>query len=109
MIISRIADLVSDRSLTLSQLSRLTGISYKTIVKLYYADFSSIHIDTLDSLCTTLGTTPGEIFQHVPSKTSPQCPVVYTKPKTARKDNKRVGKIRLTKTVRRRNPKKEAD
>lgn len=65
-IISRIPDIVREKQMSLAELSRRTELTYRTVVKLYYADFTSIHIDVLDRLCAALGATPGDLLAYAP-------------------------------------------
>lgn len=68
-IISKIPKVVSDRNMSLAELSRQTGLSFRTIIKLYYADFTSLHIEVLDRLCATLCVAPGDLLTFVPAST----------------------------------------
>lgn len=70
MIISRIPKLMQDNNITMAELSRRTGLAPKTVVKLYYADFTRITIDVLDRLCEALHATPGDIFEYIPGRRS---------------------------------------
>lgn len=88
MIISHLPQIVRDKNLSLAELSRRTGLTPKTIVKLYYADFTQIHILALDKLCEILETSPGEIFQYKPGDTLPY-PVLAEQPSRTHPRNKR--------------------
>lgn len=94
MIINRLPELVQRNSLSLSKLSKLTGLTRKTIVKLYYANFTGIHIDVLDKLCEALHTTPGDILQYKPGNHS-KYPVLEELPEHTHPQNKRVEKALL--------------
>lgn len=88
MIISRIPQLVQNSNLSLAELSRRSGLSHKTVVKLYYADFTCIHIDALDRLCEALNASPGDLFKHTPGNRSSR-PVLEALPERTHPMNKR--------------------
>lgn len=69
-IISNLPEVVSEQNLSLADLARLTGMTQRSITKLYYADITSIRIETLDRLCDTLGTTPGKLLTFHPGALS---------------------------------------
>lgn len=70
MIINKLPQLAEAKGLSISELSRQMQSTPRTVVKLYYADFTSIHISTLDRLCTVLEAQPGDLFTHVPGNCS---------------------------------------
>lgn len=64
MLVNRLPHLVAEKGISLAELSRLTGLTYKTAVKLYYSDFTSLRIDTLDKLCEVLEVQPGDLLRY---------------------------------------------
>lgn len=80
-IVSKIPEIVRERGLSLTDLSKLTNMTLRSITKLYYADITSIRIETLDRLCNVLETTPGDLFTHIPTPgVETTCPALTEKP-----------------------------
>lgn len=94
MIISKIPQLAQEKGLTISELGRRMKSTHRTVVKLYYADFTSIHISVLDSLCDALGAQPGDLFIYVPGKPSHK-PSLETVPEHTHPRNMRVGQANI--------------
>ncbi len=70
MIVCQLSTLMGARRVNQSQLAARTGIHRDTIRKLYYDGWTSIRRDTLDRLCTVLGTSVGEFFVWRPEQPS---------------------------------------
>lgn len=70
MIVSMIPHLVKSKDLSLAELARRAGLTNRTVVKLYYADFTSIHVNVLDKLCKALDASPGDLLVYVPGDES---------------------------------------
>lgn len=51
-----------------SELERETGITRKTLTKLYDGDGKGIEYDTLNALCSYFGCTVGELLEFVPDE-----------------------------------------
>nr|WP_174822151.1 helix-turn-helix transcriptional regulator [Paenibacillus sp. S25] len=49
-------------------LEKETGITRKTLAKLYNDEGKGIDYATLDALCTFFGCQPGDILEHVPDE-----------------------------------------
>ncbi|MGD9643959.1 MAG: helix-turn-helix domain-containing protein [Elusimicrobiales bacterium] len=92
--------LVSERGIPLAELSRRTGLTYKTVIKLYYSDFTSLRVDTLDKLCQALEAQPGDFLKYEPGPaTEKPAPGVPTPPlhprnKRAKRSRKRGKEVR---------------
>jgi DNA-binding Xre family transcriptional regulator len=86
MIINKLPQLMETKGLTISELSRQAQTTIRTIVKLYYADFTSIHINVLDKLCTVLEAQPNDLFVHVPGNHSTK-PYLETIPSNIHPNN----------------------
>ncbi|MYZ27670.1 helix-turn-helix transcriptional regulator [Lactobacillus salivarius] len=48
----------------IKELHERAGISRSTLTKLYYDKTSMIKLDTIDTLCSVLDVTPGELFEY---------------------------------------------
>ena len=46
-------------------LSRLTGINYANVYKMWHGRQTMISVDTIDTLCKALRVSPGELFEFV--------------------------------------------
>jgi len=65
MIVNTLRDIIKDKKISLRRFSKLAGLTYKTTLKLYHDDVTSIRFDTLDKICTSLDVSPGDILKHV--------------------------------------------
>lgn len=88
-IINNIPKLLREKKISLSELSRTAKITPKTAVKLYYSDFTSIGIDTLDKLCTALNAQPGDILKHESAVQTARYPMPCFKTRPAHPNNQR--------------------
>ncbi len=52
----------------MSELQRMTGLSKRTVFRLYHNQTSNISFDTADRICNALEITIGELFEHVPDE-----------------------------------------
>lgn len=66
---NKLAVLMAERRLKLTQVSRETGISRTSLVDVYYNRSKMIKLSTIDSLCQYLKITPGEFFVYDPHPT----------------------------------------
>lgn len=66
MIKNRLAELISERSLKITQVAKDTGISRNTITATAQNDSKMIQLETVNTLCKYLGVTPCEFFTYVP-------------------------------------------
>jgi putative transcriptional regulator len=64
----RVRDIAEEQGLRVQDLATKTGISYSTIIDLWYDRTRRIDKRTLDRLCRTLGVTPGDLFTYDPSE-----------------------------------------
>lgn len=68
MIRNRLAVLLAERGLKITQVAKDTGISRNTITSTSQNDGKMIQLETIDVLCQYLNVTPGEFFEYVPMK-----------------------------------------
>lgn len=52
-----------------TELARMSGLSYDTVLNLYNDVNVGIEFDTLDKLCWALECTPNDILVYIPDKT----------------------------------------
>ncbi len=62
MVSFRIREIAEAQGLNMQKLSAKSGISYSSIVDLWYDRTRRIDKDTLSRLCQALGVTPGELL-----------------------------------------------
>jgi len=94
MIISKIPSVVAGKGISLAELTRRTGLNKKTVIKLMYADFKSISVDTLDKLCSVLKVNTGDLLEYVSGDVSVY-PALERLPEKYRKDNKRIKHVQI--------------
>jgi putative transcriptional regulator len=56
------------RRLSISEASRLSGVSYATLFKLYHDRSTRVDYETLDGLCRALGCQVSDILEYVPDE-----------------------------------------
>lgn len=67
--VKRVYDLIEERSITLYQLSQVSGVSYST-VKTTEKRGGQLKVDTIERICEALGITMSEFFQEASSSQS---------------------------------------
>lgn len=65
MIKHNLSTLMGMKKIKASELSRLTGLNYRTISNLYYEKTKGIDFDTLNKLCWALECNANELFEYV--------------------------------------------
>lgn len=68
MIKNNLKHILVDRNMSLAKLAREAGIHYTTLYNFAQDETTSIHKETLDRVCETLGIHPGDIFIYVPEE-----------------------------------------
>ena len=61
----RLRGLIEERGLTITQVSRDTGLSRVTLTGLFYPRKKGVQIKTMNVLCNYFRITPGELFIEV--------------------------------------------
>lgn len=64
----RVPDIVKDRGMTASELSRATGLAFNTASSLVRGFYDRIGLDTIAKLCDGLNVEPGDLFEYTPDK-----------------------------------------
>ena len=54
MIINKLSEIAGGKRMTIAEISRLTGIGYSVIQRLYNDQVISVEIETINKLCTVL-------------------------------------------------------
>lgn len=72
MVVNRLPFILSQKGLSIRELSRLTGITYTTIRAVFHGDRRSVQIEVLDSLCRVLDLQPGDIYKYYPNESAAQ-------------------------------------
>jgi DNA-binding Xre family transcriptional regulator len=68
VIINRLSRLMGERRLSIQDVARASGLSYKTVFDLYHARTTRYDQETLNRLCRALGVAVGEILEYVPEQ-----------------------------------------
>ena len=66
MIKNNLSTLMGTKRLKMSELSRLTGLDYKTVFYLYHNKKRGVDFSTLNKICWALECTPSELFEYIP-------------------------------------------
>jgi len=64
MIESRLSRLLGERRMKLSELAKLSGVSYQTLWKLYHDKTERADYATLNAICRALGVGVGDILEY---------------------------------------------
>ena len=67
-IILRLDRVMSDRKMSLNQLTELVGISNVNLSKIKTGKISAIRFSTLNGICKALNCQPGDILEYVEEK-----------------------------------------
>jgi len=65
MITNKLSEIAGRKRMRITEISRLSGIPYSVVQRLYNDKVSSIDFDNLDKLCILLDCTPNEILGFV--------------------------------------------
>lgn len=63
MIASKLAQVLAERFLKISDVNRVTGLTRPTLTNLYYRRTKQIELETLDKLCCYLQCSVGDILE----------------------------------------------
>lgn len=63
MIVSKLAQVLAERFLKISDVNRATGLARPTLTNLYYRRTKQIDLETLDKLCSYLQCNVGDILE----------------------------------------------
>ncbi len=63
MVVCNLDDLLWQKRMRLSDLSRKTGIDYTTLLRLKHNRSTAIHFKTLEAVCHALGCSPGDLLK----------------------------------------------
>lgn len=98
MIINRLPKILEEKDINLSELTRKSGLAYRTVIKIVYGDITSIHIRALDKLCNALNVQPGDLFVYKDGEIVDR-PVLEQLPSYVSEFNKRVEKVTVLSEV----------
>jgi putative transcriptional regulator len=63
---SRLNLLLAERRMKISDLARLSGVSYQTLWRLYHDTTERADFATLNAICSALGVEVGDILRYTP-------------------------------------------
>ncbi len=66
MIKNRLSIIMGEKRMRISDVAKLTGVSYSAIYSIYYDNTKGIEFDTLDKLCWALECNTQELFRYIP-------------------------------------------
>lgn len=66
MIKNKLSEIAGRKRLKISEISRMTGIGYSIVQRLYNNEVGRIEFDTLNRLCNFFECTPNDIFEFTP-------------------------------------------
>lgn len=68
MITNKLSEITGRKRIKMSEISRMTGIGYSTIQRLYNNQVNRIEFDVLNKLCNYLECSPNDILEFTPDK-----------------------------------------
>lgn len=68
MIRNNLSEIMGRKRINISELCRMSKLSYDTVYKLFHDKKKGIEFATLDKLCWALECTPNELFEYVEDK-----------------------------------------
>lgn len=66
MIKCHLSRILGAKRMSMTELSKKTGISRNTIYLLYHEKTAGITFATMEKLCTALEVQPGDLLEHIP-------------------------------------------
>lgn len=66
MITNKLSEIAGRKRMRISEISRLSGIPYSVVQRLYNDKVRSIDFENLDKLCMILECTPNELLEFIP-------------------------------------------
>lgn len=66
MITNKLSEIAGRKRMRISEISRLSGIPYSVVQRLYNDKVRSIDFENLDKLCKILECTPNELLEFIP-------------------------------------------
>lgn len=68
MIKNQLKHILVDENMSLLELSKRADVHYTTLYNFAQDETKTIHKETLDKVCQTLGVQPGDIFVYMPEE-----------------------------------------
>ncbi len=68
MIKNKLSEILGKKRINKAELSRLSGVSYSSVKKIYYNKTKGIEFETLNKLCNFLECTPNDLFEFTPDE-----------------------------------------
>lgn len=66
MITNKLSEIAGRKRIKMSEISRMTGIGYSTVQRLYNNEVGRIEFDVLNKLCNFLECTPNDLLEFKP-------------------------------------------
>ena len=66
VLVNRVSRVLGDRRLSVKEVARKSGVSYRALLDLFHDRTTRIEFDTLSRLCEYLRVTPAELLEWVP-------------------------------------------
>ncbi len=68
MIRCKLSGLLGERRMKLSELSKLTGLAYTGLHRVYHEKTSRVDHRTINQICLVLDCQPGDLLEYVPDE-----------------------------------------
>lgn len=66
MIRNKLSEIAGRKRMNIAEISRLTGIGYSVIQRLYNDQVKSVELETINKLCLALECTPNDLLEFIP-------------------------------------------
>ena len=66
MITNKLSEIAGRKRMTIAEISRLSGLGYSVVQRLYNDSVKNVEIETINKLCNVLDCTPNELFEFIP-------------------------------------------
>lgn len=70
MIVNRLPQLLSQKNMSIRELSRQTGVTYTTIWSIYHMQRRSVQFSILEAICRVLDVQPGDVYSYTSANLS---------------------------------------
>jgi putative transcriptional regulator len=66
MIKNKLSTIMGEKRIKMSELTRISGLTYETVFRLYHNKTKGIDFETLSKICYALECDIGDIFSYIP-------------------------------------------
>ena len=66
MVKNNLSKILGEKRIKMSELQKMTGLSKRTVFRLYHNQTNNISFNTINKICNALEISVGDLFEHIP-------------------------------------------